>query len=184
MRHELRALLLATRVPAIVVTHDRAEAIALGDWMAVLVAGRVHQEGPVEEVFRRPADPKVAASLGVENVLPCEVAGRDAGLLTVRTGPALLQCVDGGETGALLACIRAEDIALSREVGHSTVRNRIAGRVRTVVGEGPLTRVELDCGFPLAALVTTQSAMELGLRGGDEVSAIIKTTSVHLVSRD
>src|SRR5581483_2736983 len=39
VRGELRRLLVDSRVPAIVVTHDRAEALALGDWMAVMVDG-------------------------------------------------------------------------------------------------------------------------------------------------
>ncbi|MDE3168400.1 MAG: TOBE domain-containing protein, partial [Acidobacteriota bacterium] len=181
MRQELRGLLLAAAVPAIVVTHDRTEAIALGDWIAVLIAGRVRQTGTVQDVFRRPIDPEVAASVGVENLLPGEVAGRESGLVTVRTNGTLIQCVDGGESGTVLVCIRAEDVGISKESGHSSLRNRIAGAVRAVLPEGPLARVELDCGFPLAALVTAQSAAELELRPGDAVSAIIKTTSVHLV---
>ena len=183
MRHELRALLLATSVPAIVVTHDRAEAIALGDWMAVMIGGRIHQSGPLREVFRRPAGPEVAASLGVENLLAGEVAGRAAGLLTVHIDGAQIQCIDNGEDGGVVACIRAEDIAISRETIHSTVRNRLAGVVRAVVPEGPLARIELDCGFTLVALVTAQSAADLRLQPGDPVSAIVKTTSVHLVGQ-
>ena len=41
---------------AMIVTHDRNEAAMLGDQMAVLVAGRVHQVGPVGDVLRLPAD--------------------------------------------------------------------------------------------------------------------------------
>src|ERR1019366_1020289 len=65
-RYELRRMLLTGGVPSIVVTHDRMEAVALGDWMAVMVDGRIRQTGPVQEVFRRPADPQVAESVGVE----------------------------------------------------------------------------------------------------------------------
>jgi molybdate transport system ATP-binding protein len=182
MRQELRSLLLASAVPAIVVTHDRTEAIALGDWMAVMIGGRIRQSGPVQEVFRRPADPEIAESVGVENVLPGEIAGRDGGLLTVRTNGALIQCIDRGETGAVFVCIRAEDVGLSRETVHSSLRNSIAAIVRAVLPEGPLARIELDCGFTLAALVTAQSASDLRLQPGDTVGAIVKTTSVHLVS--
>ncbi len=77
VRTDLRRMLLSSGVPAIVVTHDRAEAIALGDWMAVLVGGRIRQTGPVREVLRHPADVSVAESVGVENVLPAEIAARD-----------------------------------------------------------------------------------------------------------
>ena len=180
-RHELRSLLLESKVPSIVVTHDRTEAIALGDWMAVMVDGRIRQTGPVQEVFRRPADARVAESVGVENVLPAEIAGRSGELLVLRVGHRQLECVDGGENGAVFVCVRAEDVALARPgPQHSSARNRLAGTVVSVSIEGPLARVELDCGFPLVALITAQSAGEWGLRPGEEVSAIIKTTSVHI----
>jgi len=181
---ELRRTLIASGVPAIVVTHDRMEAIALGDWMAVMVDGKVRQSGSVQDVFRKPVDVAVAESVGVENVLAAEVAGRDGGLLTLRVGGALLVCVDGGEAtqGAAFACIRAEDVAVTRDPAQLTsVRNRIAGRVTAVVPQGALARVEMDCGFPLVSLVTAQSAGEMALREGERVSAAIKATAVHLV---
>jgi molybdate transport system ATP-binding protein len=180
VRTDLRRMLLSSGVPAIVVTHDRAEAIALGDWMAVLVSGRIRQTGPVREVLRHPADVSVAESVGVENVLSAEIAARDPGLLTLQVGQQHLQCVDSGETGPLFACIHADDIALSRDIARSSsVRNRLTGRVLSVLREGPLARVELDCGFPLIAVITAQSAAEMDLKPDDTVCAVVKTTAVH-----
>uniref|UniRef100_Q01VD4 Tungstate/molybdate transport system ATP-binding protein n=1 Tax=Solibacter usitatus (strain Ellin6076) TaxID=234267 RepID=Q01VD4_SOLUE len=182
MRYELRRLLLAGGVPSIVVTHDRMEAVALGDWMAVMVEGRIRQSGPVREVFRRPADLQVAESVGVENVLPADVVGHEAGLLTLRVGEARLQCVDSGESGQVYACIHAEDVAITREAGVSSARNRLTGQVRSATVEGALARIELDCGFPLVAMVTAQSAGELALREGEQVAAVVKATAVHLAA--
>jgi len=182
-RQQLRAMLLRSRVPSIVVTHDRMEAVALGDWIAVMAEGRVRQCGPVDDVFRRPADAQVAESVGIENVLPARIVVRDAGLLTWETGGARLQTIDSGEAGPAVACIRAEDIALTRELSPaSSMRNRLAGRVTSVMLEGPLARVELDCGFPLIAVITAQSARELALKPGDAVCAIVKTTSIHVAA--
>jgi molybdate transport system ATP-binding protein len=182
-RYELRRMLLASGIPSIVVTHDRMEAVALGDWMAVMVDGRIRQTGPVQEVFRRPADPQVAESVGVENVLAAEIVGRESGLLVLRVNGERMECVDSGETGPVFACIRAEDVAITRQAGQvSSARNRLAGCVRAVIAEGALARVELDCGFPLVALVTAQSAAELALGEGEKVSAVVKATSVHLAS--
>jgi molybdopterin-binding protein len=91
--------------------------------------------------------------------------------------------VDSGETGPVFACIRAEDVAIARQMDQvSSARNRLPGRVRSVMAEGALARVDLDCGFPLVALVTAQSAGELALREGEIVSAVVKATSVHLVA--
>ena len=91
--------------------------------------------------------------------------------------------MDGGETGHVFACIRAEDVAIARQMDQvSSARNRLAGRVRAVIPEGALARVELDCGFPLVAVVTAQSAAELALCEGENVSAVVKATSVHLAA--
>jgi molybdate transport system ATP-binding protein len=182
MRHELRRMLMAAGVPSIVVTHDRVEAVALGDRMAVMVDGRIRQEGPVQEVFRHPADAQVAESVGMENVLPVAVVEREAGLVTVAVGAARLQCLDT-EVSPTWACIRAEDVALARQAGDvSSVRNHLAGRVQTVLLEGPLARVELDCGFPLVAAITAQSAGDMNLQPGDLVYAVVKATAVHLTA--
>jgi molybdate transport system ATP-binding protein len=181
-RTELRRVLMESGVPSIVVTHDRSEAIALGDWMAVMIDGAIRQTGRVRDVFRKPADSQVAESVGVENILPAEVASRESGVLTLAVNAARLQCVDNNETGQVLACIRAEDIAIMRQAQPgSSARNRVAGSVSSVALEGPIARVELDCGFPLVALVTAQSAHELDLKTGDAVFAVVKATGIHLL---
>jgi molybdate transport system ATP-binding protein len=182
-RQQLRTLLLASGVPTIIVTHDRMEAVALGDWIVVIAAGRIRQYGPVEQVFQRPTDAQVAESVGVENVLPARIVGREAGLLTLAAGAAHLQSIDSGEDGPVVACIRAEDVALTRELSSaSSARNRLPGHVTSVTLEGPLARVALDCGFPLVAVITAQSAGELQLKPGEGVCAIVKATSVHVAA--
>jgi molybdate transport system ATP-binding protein len=182
-RRELRGLLSGAGVPCIVVTHDRIEAMALADWMAVMVNGRILQTGPVREVFARPASAQVAEAVGVENVLPADMVSRAGGLLRVRVGNAALECLDHGESGPVLVSIRAEDVALARDAPHaSTQRNRLSGVVRAISIEGPLARVEMDCGFPLLALVTAQSAADLNLLPGESLAAIVKTTSVHVIA--
>jgi molybdate transport system ATP-binding protein len=181
LRHELRRMLLAAAVPSLVVTHDRAEAMVLGDFLAVMVEGRLRQLGPVEEVFRRPADPETAVALGIENVLPAEVESRANGLIQLRAGHARLECVDRGETGAVLALFRAEDVTLSRNLAPGSARNHLPGRVTGVAREGPVARVELDCGLPLVALVTAQSVADLDLRLGQTIYASVKATAIHLL---
>jgi molybdate transport system ATP-binding protein len=183
-RRELRQALVDGGVPSILVTHDRMEAVTLGDWMAVILNGRIRQAGPAPEVFRRPVDAEVAECVGVENILAAEIVAREGGLLTLQVGAIRLQCLDSDAARPgpqVWACIRAEDVALSRDAApHSSVRNRMDARVRSVSLEGPLARVDLDCGFPLAAAITARSAGELDLKPGDAVSAAVKATAVHL----
>ena len=187
LRREVRALLQRTGTPAILVTHDRAEALAMGDTCAIVIGGRVRQAGPVSEVFSRPADADVAASLGIEAVLPARVVGSSDGLIEVAVGDLVLHVAEresiapGSE---VYACIHAEDVTIeTRAAGQASTRNRLAARVVSIASEGPIERVSLDCGFALDALITRRSREELQLAPGAQVTAAIKATSVHLVPR-
>jgi len=49
-----------------------------------------------------------------------------------------------------------------------------------VILEGALARVDLDCGFPLVAAITAQSAADMNLQPDDAVFAVVKATAIHL----
>jgi molybdopterin-binding protein len=187
LRRDVRALLQTLGTPAILVTHDRTEALAMGDVVAVVVGGRVPQVGPVADVFSRPADAAVAASLGVEAVLPARVRGTTDGLIEIDIDRVALHVAerDAVAPGSnVYACIRAEDVTLETRAGaQASTRNHLAARVVSITSEGPIDRVALDCGFPLDALITRRSREELQLVPGAHVTAAIKATSVHLVPR-
>lgn len=185
LRGELRHLLEHAGVPAIVVTHDRTEALALGDRLAVLAGGAIRQVGPVHEVFSEPADVEVARVVGTENVFPARLLRRQDGLLVLRAGEAALVAVDpGGVEDQVYACVRAEEVLLEPEVGHeSSAQNRLRGKVAVRRDEGPLVRITVDCGLMLVALVTRASAERLRLAPGQPVSAAVKAPSVRVVPR-
>jgi len=69
LRAELAALLADLAVTAVFVTHDQAEAMALGSRIVVMEAGRVAQAGAPEEVYARPASRFVGRFLGTLNHL-------------------------------------------------------------------------------------------------------------------
>jgi len=188
LRGELRHLLEQSGVPAIVVTHDRIEALALGDRLAVLIDGSVRQVGPVHEVFSAPVDVDVALVVGTENVLPSRLVRREGGLVVVRTtgpGGAELVALDpGGVDDEAYACIRAEEVVLEPLDGHdSSAQNRLPGVIAARQDEGPLVRITVDCGVKLVALVTRASADRLALVAGRRVSAVAKAPSVRIVPR-
>ena len=167
-------------------THDRIEALALADRIAVITDGRLRQVGPIEDVFSRPADLEVARAVGVETVLNAKIVDRHAeGLVTVKVGSAVLTALDpGGIEDAVLACIRAEEVVLERgPVGRVSARNRLEGTVSSVTPEGPLVRIRLDCGFMLAAVVTRQACRDLDIKQGERLTAFVKSPSIHLIPR-
>jgi len=186
LRGELRRLLVAGGVPAILVTHDRSEALVLGDRVAVMADGAVRQIGPTLEVFDRPADETVARIVGVETVVPATVLSAADGLARLRVGEAELVALGDWPGGAgVLVSIRAEDVIVVNEgpdaPGGLSARNRLHGRVVAIEPAGPLVRVRIDCGFPLVAAVTRPAIEELGLRDGLPVAAIVKAPAVHVI---
>jgi len=185
LRGELRHVLESAGVPAVVVTHDRTEALALGDRLAVLVDGAVRQVGPVHEVFSSPVDAEVARVVGTENVFPSRLLRREDGLVIVRAGSAELVAVDpGGIEDEAYACVRAEDVVLEPPEGHpSSALNRLTGVVAARQPEGPLVRITVGCGVSLVALVTRASAERLHLLPGQRVSAVVKASSIRVVPR-
>jgi len=187
LRAELRSLLRQLNLPTVLVTHDRQEALALGDRLVVLHEGRIVQQGPVHEVFSRPGSLAVADILSVETVQPGRVLESVDGLATVALAGANLMALAPDlppGVNEVFACIRAEDVVLATgDASPSSPRNRLPGTVRRLEREGPLVRVELDCGFPLAALLTKQACEELALGEGQAVLALVKAPHVHLIPR-
>jgi molybdate transport system ATP-binding protein len=186
LRRELRRWLADFGVPVVLVTHDRTDALALGDRLVVMAGGRTLQCGSVQEVFARPADVAVATVTGVESVVPGRVVEVKEGLARVTAGDAeLLALAPADGASEVFVCIRAEDVVLQRGTsGTTSVRNQLVGAVRSLESQGAMVRVTLDCGFPLAALVTRLACAELNLVPGQSVTAMLKAPSVHLIPRD
>jgi molybdate transport system ATP-binding protein len=188
LRGELRNLLASLGIPVLLVTHDRLEALALGDEIAIVSEGRIVQHASIEEVFRRPLTPALAKIVAVETVQRARVLEADEDIITVAVGQARLIASARdfpGDAKEAFVCIRAEDVLLLKNVEtmSASARNRLPGIVKSVTHEGPMWRIDLDCGFPLTALLTRQACEELALQESDRVLAMIKATNIHLISR-
>ena len=175
------------RLPMLFVTHDRFETLSLADQMVVLVKGKVAQTGSVQEVFSRPANLAVAGLLAVETVHPGRIQKSENGLVTVKVGSTVLFAMEedfSSTSKEVYVCTRAEDVILVKgSDSPSSARNHLPGIVQSLVREGPLMRVELDCGFTLAALLTKQACEEMALRQGEPVVALVKAPHIHLIPR-
>ena len=185
VRSQLRGWLSAYRVPTIVVTHDRIDAMALGDRVIVLSGGQVLQHGSMQQVFSSPLDQTVARIVGVETIVEGRILERHGELVCLGIDGVQLWATGPQElTGRAIACIRGEDVVFGRDPDvASSVRNRLPGRITALSVEAPLVRVAIDCGFPLTALITKPACDELGLRVNDRGFAFIKATSIHVMPR-
>jgi molybdate transport system ATP-binding protein len=174
-------------VPMLYVTHDRFETLSLAEHIVVMARGQVIQTGPVQEVFSRPASLSAAGILTVETIQPGQVLAVTNGLITVAVGSTTLSAVAPdmpAGTTEVHVCIRAEDVILLTGADRPTsARNHLSATVQSVTREGLLMRVDLDCGFPLSALLTKQACEELSLQPGARVIALVKAPNVHLIAR-
>jgi molybdate transport system ATP-binding protein len=186
MRQELRQFLRSVDVPSVVVTHDRVDALTLGDQMAVVSGGYIRQVGPVHDVFSRPIDLAVAASVGVETVVPGDIVDHEDGLVTVRVGATRIRVAHSALVPrSVFVCIRAEDVILETSPrGDVSARNQLTGRVTALQPDGGVVRVTLDCGFSLSALITRPACDELHLTADSTVTAVVKATAVHIIPRE
>src|SRR5581483_1477841 len=182
---ELRSLLKQLALPSIVVTHDWAEALTLGDLMAVIGRGRVLQVGTPHEVFSRPQDAEVARIVGVETVARGRLIDSSQGLATVEVDGVKLTALCTEDTGPdVFVCIRAEDVILEPVgAGVTSARNHLPGVVCEITSRGASAQVRLDCGFPLTATVTRPALEQLGLAPGVPIVAAVKAGAVHLIPR-
>jgi len=186
---DLDRALTETGTTVVFVSHDRAEALRLGDRVAVIIGGLIRQVGPPSQVFAAPADEEVAAFLGVETIVPGCISAVEEGLAVVEVSGGRVEAasaLEGPGAGEVLVCLRPEDVVLSPADDRppaTSARNRLPAVVRRVVRSGAQARVELDAGFPLVALITKQSLEELSLEAGSRVVASFKATAVHLIPR-
>ncbi len=138
MRLLVRGLQTQTRTTMLLVTHDRAEAVATGDRLAVMLAGRIVQSDLSAVVYERPATLAAARFLGFSNRLQGRVRGwwfeTDAGRLAIEQAAL---------DGPAVATFRPEAAGLSGDIAEG-----LAGRVAATAYRGGVSEVvvETDAG--------------------------------------
>jgi iron(III) transport system ATP-binding protein len=80
LRADMRRLLKARSTPAVLVTHDPAEAIELGDRIAVMQEGRIVETATPVDLYRAPASLAGACIFPGAQAFPC--APVDVGVTT------------------------------------------------------------------------------------------------------
>jgi iron(III) transport system ATP-binding protein len=172
LQEETLQLLRETRATCLIVTHAPAEAIRLGDRVAVMRAGRLVQAGKAEELYRNPADLFVARLFSEINEIPLKVEG---GAVRTPIGTFAVPGLDEGDPAVL--CIRRRAIQL-RPAGEG-----LPGRVLHVRFLGDLAAIEIAAqGFerPLLTLVREWEVPERGA----EVSLTVDPGSVLVFSAE
>jgi len=165
-------------------THDMAQGQRLAGKIGVLINGEILQIGTPNEIFFSPASMQVAEFVGIENILPGTIAGKENELAIINVNGVEIQAITDLATGEnVYVMIRPEDITITRTREITSARNNFEGRINKVIPLGPLTRVEVDCGISLLGVITTRSASELELTTGSKLFASFKATAIHVIKR-
>ena len=171
-----------SKVTVVMSTHDMTQGQRLAGRVALLMNGRLIQIGTPHDIFTSPQCADAAGFVGVDNIWPGVVISHEDSLAVVRINTHSVQAVTDFETGtAVDVLIRPEDVTLSLTHDITSARNVFAGSIVRLTLLGPLARVEVDCGFPVLALVTSKSVEEMGLEPGKKLWASFKATSLRVV---
>jgi ABC-type sulfate/molybdate transport systems ATPase subunit len=136
---DLREILAASSTAALLVTHDRYEAAAVADRIAILQAGSLRQLGPTPTVLEHPADADCARLLGFDNVLSPELASRLLGRATLHP-----------------LAVRAADCRLELHGSAGTLERTLPfGSVTRAIVTVDGTRILIDTPTPAPQWLTT-----------------------------
>ncbi|MFQ5597226.1 MAG: ABC transporter ATP-binding protein [Nitrospiria bacterium] len=183
LQGQLRQWLSEKRRSAVVVTHDLADALALGNHLIVLSEGNILQQGHPIEIFSQPAVPAVAKIIGIENLIGATVLDCEEDVVTLVIGNERL--VASGSAlpkQACFAAIRADEVILEKGKGSkSSARNRLPGIVKNIKPMGSHVGVEVDCGFLLKTKITQRSLQALSLAPDNKITAVIKASAIKVI---
>jgi molybdate transport system ATP-binding protein len=180
---ELGVALREAAVPALLVTHDFADAAQLGDDVAIIDRGRLLQRGSASDLAAAPASSFVADFAGA-SVLSGVAHPAGGGLTGLR--------LDGGgeifstdqASGPTAASVFPWEVTVEAPGSplHGSAQNSLSATVTSVTPVGNRVRLGLAAPQPLVAEVTQAAVNRLALAPGTRVEARWKATATRLVS--
>jgi iron(III) transport system ATP-binding protein len=121
LRSDVIQLLRSQNTTAILVTHDREEALVSADIVALMRDGQIVQHGTPEQVYSLPISPSIAISTGDALVL-------DAAQRTDGSTHYLFNKGDSAQSNGIKGeiVIRPEEIKISREIKPQSISGEIS----------------------------------------------------------
>ncbi len=110
LREEIRRIQIMIGITTLFVTHDQEEALAMGDRVGVMSAGRLEQIAAPTELYDRPRTRFVAEFVGLTNRIDGTAGGGMVNVLGTQV-PLLEGSVESGPVKAL---VRPENVRLTR----------------------------------------------------------------------
>ncbi len=187
MQLELKRIQREVGITFIFVTHDQEEALTMSDRIAVMSEGRVEQIGSPEQIYHEPETVFVAGFIGMANLLPAEIEGRDGEMAIARlagdrvVGAPAVEGLGAGQVATLM--IRPERMHLRLDEPPAGIA-AVPAEVVDLVFQGPVVRFDLRApdGSGLVAHVGPEDELPL-LRPGDRLWACWEPEAGRLLRR-
>ena len=176
IRELLKKLHQEVETTFLMVTHDFAEAMFLGQRMAVLNYGKIDQIGPVQEVFKKPATPFAAKFMGIKNVF--HASFKDT---TARVNNLELHLQSPPEENKRYVAIRPEDIIISKNGTSGDDNNSFQSKVLGVTDRGPYYEVSARTGDVIfRVMLSKNDFFKLELQKGKDIHLSIRSSDIHV----
>ncbi len=180
LRGTLQDLLADLAVPAVFVTHDRDEALSVGDDIAVLADGRLRRTGAALDVAASPGDPAAALLLGWRELGRGRVSRG-----TLRIGHLTLDLAGlpgpPAPDGPADIFYRPEDVLLGGYQPPAQVAGHFVARISRVTPTVPLGQVSLDGPPAVTALVLRRQLARLRLQPGTHADVRFPPEALHVI---
>ncbi|MGA9031982.1 MAG: ABC transporter ATP-binding protein [Sulfuricaulis sp.] len=178
-RKELRTFLGKLKITAVYVTHDRVEALALSDTIAIMREGRIIEVGDPKKIYFDANHRFVADFIGRANLVKATVRAHDGDHTIVDCGLGIIACqrrdIPTGSEATL--CIRPEFIRIAR--GEAGGKNVVNGRVESLIFIGEAYEVEIRVGDEL---LLAKIDPDVDLKVGNAVNFSLDPAHCLLVS--
>jgi putative spermidine/putrescine transport system ATP-binding protein len=171
LREEIRRIQIMVGITTLFVTHDQEEALAMGDRVGVMSAGRLEQIAAPAELYDRPQTQFVAEFVGLTNRIPGRTDGDAVEVLGTRV-PLLPGSTARGHVRAL---VRPENV-------HLTSAEDGAGRLLAVSFLGSLCRAQVALPDETIVVAQMAAADSAGLYPGAAVNVGVMPVPVFAVA--
>ncbi|MDR0554557.1 MAG: ABC transporter ATP-binding protein [Treponema sp.] len=174
--------------PCVFVTHDREEAAALGDRIALMADGEIRETGTGRELFLSPKTEFTARFFGAGDVWPCVVGGGEGGRFRTQSPLGTLSVfADSGAGGTgtapenLRLFVPRDALCLQARPRQNGVPQRVCKTIfKRALFEGSSLRLELE--LPSGERFTVEAGPRAGLPDtGSAVAVYIDESLLRLV---
>ena len=181
-RKELKSFLSGLEITAIYVTHDRLEALALSDTIAVMRSGNIIETGEPKKIYFNAESRFVTDFVGRSNLIPAKVGENTEAETIVESNIGTLRAkkTDFQPGAEVTLCIRPEFVRPRRDDAAKVEFNGLRGTVETLLFVGDAYEGEIRIG---ETLLMARIDPDTDFKEGDTVFFHVPPEHCHLVAK-